>query len=119
MNPFEAGPLFWALVVFVVFTAGAAIAAGYFGRAKMRDGFPGGRGRYLAALAVQALGFVLPIPVVWLWLLDAEPEGLNAVAAFVAGFITLMLLRALPVTGPLLTDLGKPPQQAKNRNPSR
>jgi len=103
---------------FVVFTAGIAILAGYFGRKARRESFPGGPGRYFAALCVQALGFVLPVALVWLWLIDAEPQGLGLVAAFVAGMVALAVLRFLPITGPLLTELAKAPQPAdRNRNP--
>lgn len=119
MNVVSLSPLVWALVGFVLFTAGIAIAAGYFGRAKRRASFPGGPGRYFAALCVQAFGFVLPIPFVWLALLHVGPQGLNLVAAFAAGLAVLTLLRFLPVTGPLLTDLGKAPQPAgRNRKPT-
>lgn len=118
MNVVSLGPLLYALIGFVVVTAGIAIIAGYFGRPKRREGFPGGPGRYFAALCVQAFGFVLPIPLVWLMLLRVGPPGLNMAAAFVAGMVTVAVLRFLPVTGPLLTDLAKAPQPAgRNRNP--
>lgn len=115
MNVVAAGPLLWALIGFVVFTAGIAIAAGYFGRPKLRQAFPGGPGRYLAALTVQAFGFVLPVPFVWLALLGTPPEGLNFVAALAAGIAMLTLLRFVPGTGPLLTDLAQARQQADQR----
>lgn len=108
-----------AVLGFVVSTAGIAILAGYFGRKARRESFPGGPGRYFAALCAQAVGFVLPVAGVWLWLIDAEPQGVGLVAAFVAGMVALAVLRFLPITGPLLTDLAKAPQPAgRNRKPA-
>jgi|CXWL01.1.fsa_nt_gi hypothetical protein len=119
MNVVSLSPLVWALIGFVVFTAGIAIAAGFFGRPKRRQTFPGGPGRYFAALCVQAFGFVLPIPFVWIMLLKVGPPGLNLVAAFATGIIVLAVLRFAPGTGPLLTDLAKAPQPAgRNRTPA-
>lgn len=108
-----------AVLGFVAFTAGIAILAGFFGRKARRESFPGGPGRYFAALSVQAFGFVLPVAAVWLWLRSAEPQGLGLAAAFVAGMVSVAVLRYLPVTGPLLTDLAKAPQPAvRNRKPA-
>jgi hypothetical protein len=85
-----------------------AVTATYFLRPKVRERFPGGNGRYLATLIIQASGFMIPIPVVLVFLLGAPIwPGLDIIFAVVAGVATVAILRFLPVTGPLLRDLAR------------
>jgi hypothetical protein len=93
----------WVLIAIAL-----AVAATYFLRPKVRDRFPGGKGRYLAALIIQAAGFMVPIPVVLLFLLGAPIwPGLDVALAVLAGVAVVAILRFLPVTGPLLRDLAR------------
>lgn len=106
MNVVPAGALLWQMMVWVIIAIGLAVAATYFMRPQVRARFPGGPGRYLQALIVQASGFMVPIPVVLILLIGA-PYYLDLVLAVAAGFAVVALLRMLPVTGPLLRDLAK------------
>lgn len=92
-----------ALWVFVAIAI--AVAGTYFLRPRTRRLYPGGDGRYLAALIVQATGFMLPIPIVLLLLLGRMPAGYDVIIAVVVGVAVIFGLRMLPVTGPLLKDL--------------
>jgi hypothetical protein len=74
----------------------------------VRARFPGGKGRYLAALIAQAAGFMIPIPVVLVLLLGAPIwPGVDVLFAVAAGILLVVILRFLPVTGPLLRDLAR------------
>ena len=74
----------------------------------MRARYPGGKGRYLAALIIQASGFMIPIPIVLIFLLGAPIwPGLDVILAVAAGVVVVVILRVLPVTGPLLRDLAR------------
>lgn len=100
--------LFWIAVAVVLTTA-----ANYFVRPKTRDNFPGGKGRYLAALLIQATGFIAPIPFVILFMLGPPtPDAVDVVVAVGVGVGVIYLLRALPLTGPLLKDLHRARLQA-------
>lgn len=84
----------------------AGVAAAYFLRPRVRAHYPGGAKRYLTALFVQAAGFMVPIPVVLFLLLGAPiPQGLDVVIAVAVGFGVILIMKASPVTGPLLKDL--------------
>ena len=108
MNVISAQTLLMQMSVWVLMAIALAVAATYFLRPKVRDRFPGGKGRYLAALIIQAAGFMIPIPVVLLFLLGAPIwPGLDVALAVLAGVAVVAILRFLPVTGPLLRDLAR------------
>jgi hypothetical protein len=108
VNVISAQTLLMQMSVWVLMAIALAVAATYFLRPKVRDRFPGGKGRYLAALIVQAAGFMIPIPVVLLFLLGAPIwPGLDVALAVLAGVAVVAILRFLPVTGPLLRDLAR------------
>jgi hypothetical protein len=92
---------FWSFVAIAL-----AVAGSYFLRPRTRSLYPGGARRYLLALIVQAVGFLLPIPFVLIFLLGRPiPAGLDVVIAVAVGLAVVFVLRNLPVTGPLLKDL--------------
>jgi hypothetical protein len=99
------------LVQMGLWVAGAialAVASTYFLRPKVRDRYPGGKGRYLTALTLQAAGFMVPIPFVLIYLLGAPiPAMFDVFIAVVSGIVVVVALRFLPVTGPLLRDLAR------------
>lgn len=99
------------LVQMGLWVAGAivlAVASTYFLRPKVRDRYPGGKGRYLTALTLQAAGFMVPIPFVLIYLLGAPiPAMFDVFIAVVAGVVVVVVLRFLPITGPLLRDLAR------------
>lgn len=108
MNVISAQTLLMQMSVWVLMAIALAVAATYSFRPKVRDRFPGGKGRYLAALIVQAAGFMIPIPVVLLFLLGAPIwPGLDVALAVLAGVAVVAILRFMPVTGPLLRDLAR------------
>lgn len=108
MNVISAQSLLMQMSLWVLIAIALAVAATYFLRPKVRDRFPGGKGRYLAALIVQAAGFMIPIPVVLIFLLGAPIwPGLDVILAVVAGVVVVAILRFLPLTGPLLRDLAR------------
>jgi len=108
VNVISAQALLLQMSVWVLMAIALAVAATYFLRPKVRDRFPGGKGRYLAALIIQAAGFMIPIPVVLLFLLGAPIwPGLDVALAVLAGVAVVAILRFLPVTGPLLRDLAR------------
>ena len=108
MNVISAQTLLMQMSVWVLMAIALAVAATYFLRPKVRDRFPGGKGRYLAALIIQAAGFMIPIPVVLLFLLGAPIwPGLDVALAVLAGVAVVAILRFIPVTGPLLRDLAR------------
>lgn len=108
MNVISAESLLVQMSLWVLAAIALAVAGTYFLRPKVRDRFPGGKGRYLAAITLQAAGFMIPIPVVLVFLLGA-PLGpwLDIALAVLAGIIVVVILRFLPVTGPLLRDLAR------------
>jgi hypothetical protein len=98
-----------AITQLALLVAGAillVIAGSYFLRPRTRALYPGGPQRYLLALIVQSVAFMAPIPIV-LVLLFGRPiaPGLDVIIAVSVGFGVLVLLRSLPVTGPMLKDL--------------
>lgn len=101
------GPELYAnMAMFVAVAIALAVAFSYFSRPSVRARFPGGPKRYLAALIVQAAGFMTPIPVTLLLLLGRPiAPGLDVVIAVTVGAVVLALLHYAPVTGPLLKDL--------------
>lgn len=106
MNVITAQSLLLQMGLWVVIAIALAVAATYLLRPKVRARYPGGKGRYLTALIIQACGFMLPIPVVLILLLGAPIwAGLDVALAVAAGFALVVALRFLPVTGPLLRDL--------------
>jgi len=108
VNVISAQTLLMQMSVWVLMAIALAVAATYFLRPKVRDRFPGGKGRYLAALIIQAAGFMIPIPVVLLFLLGAPIwPGLDVALAVLAGVAVVAIMRFMPVTGPLLRDLAR------------
>jgi len=108
MNVISAQSLLMQMSLWVLIAIALAVGATYFLRPKVRDRYPGGQGRYLAALIIQASGFMIPIPVVLLFLLGAPIwPGLDVALAVLAGVAVVAILRFLPVTGPLLRDLAR------------
>lgn len=108
MNVISAQSLLAQMILWVVIAIALAVAATYFLRPKVRARYPGGNGRYLTALIIQAAGFMIPIPIVLIFLLGAPIwPGLDIILAVVAGVVAVVLLRVLPVTGPLLRDLAR------------
>lgn len=84
-------------------------------RTRVISRYPGGSGRYVLALVVQASAFIIPVPWVALSLfpmgpygapiLAKAPHGTHILAGLLVGFLLVLALRALPGTGPLLNDL--------------
>jgi hypothetical protein len=108
VNVISAQSLLMQMSLWVLAAIALAVTATYFLRPKVRERFPGGNGRYLATLIIQASGFMIPIPVVLVFLLGAPIwPGLDIIFAVVAGVATVAILRFLPVTGPLLRDLAR------------
>jgi hypothetical protein len=108
VNVISAQSLLMQMSLWVLAAIALAVTATYFLRPKVRERFPGGNGRYLATLIIQAAGFMIPIPVVLVFLLGAPIwPGLDIIFAVVAGVATVAILRFLPVTGPLLRDLAR------------
>jgi hypothetical protein len=108
MNVITAESLLMQMGLWVLIAIALAVAATYWLRAKVRERYPGGTRRYLAALIVQAAGFMIPIPIVLIVLLGAPIwPGLDVLLAVVAGVVVVAILRFLPVTGPLLRDLAR------------
>lgn len=106
MNVIDGPSLLLQVALWVTVAVALAVAATYFLRPRTRALYPGGNRRYLAALVVQAAGFMVPIPVVLLLLIGRPiTPGLDVILAVAAGIGVVALLRYLPVTGPLLKDL--------------
>jgi hypothetical protein len=107
MNVIDGWSLLATIALWVLVAVALAVAATYFLRPRTRALYPGGNRRYLAALIVQAAGFMIPIPVV-LILLIGRPiimPGLDVIIAVAVGVSVIFVLRTLPLTGPLLKDL--------------
>jgi hypothetical protein len=108
VNVISAESLLLNMSLWVLAAIALAVAATYFLRPKVRERYPGGKSRYLTALIVQAAGFMTPIPVVLVLLIGAGLHPFLEVAlAVAAGVLMVVILRMLPVTGPLLRDLAK------------
>lgn len=106
MNVISAQSLLMQMSLWVLIAIALAVTATYFLRPRVRDRFPGGKGRYLTALIIQAAGFMIPIPVVLVFLLGAPIwPGVDVALAVLAGVAAVAILRFFPVTGPLLRDL--------------
>ena len=105
MNVIDGWSLLAQIALWVVIAIALAVAFTYFSRPRTRALYPGGNKRYLAALTVQAAGFMIPIPVVIILLIGSVPAFLDVMIAVAVGIGMIFLLRALPVTGPLLKDL--------------
>ena len=106
MNVVQSENILIELALWVGAAIVAAVALSYFLRPKTRALYPGGSRRYLSALTIQAVGFMLPIPIVLILLLGAPiPSGTDIIVAVCAGLVTVYILRSIPVTGPLLKDL--------------
>jgi hypothetical protein len=106
MNVIDGGSLIATIGLWVAGAIALAIAVMYFLRPRTRAHYPGGPGRYLLAIAIQTIGFVLPIPVVLVLLLGRPiPQGLDVVLAVAVGIGIVFALRYAPFTGPLLRDL--------------
>jgi len=98
--------LFLPMAMWLVLAIAVVVLGSYFLSPRVRAQFPGGARRYLIALLVQATGFMAPIPIVLVMLLGAPlPRGADVAIAVGVGFGVLLLLRASPLTGPLLKDL--------------
>lgn len=108
MNVITAESLLVQMSLWVLIAIALAVTATYFLRPKVRERFPGGKRRYLTALIIQAAGFMIPIPVVLVYLLGAPIwPGFDVILAVVAGVVVVAILRFAPVTGPLLRDLAR------------
>lgn len=108
MNAVSAELLLMQMSLWVLIAIALAVAATFFLRPKVRARYPGGDKRYLAALILQAAGFMIPIPVVLILLLGVPIwPVLDVVLAVAAGVLVVAVLRFLPVTGPLLRDLAR------------
>ncbi|MGD9980349.1 MAG: hypothetical protein AB7H66_02115 [Hyphomonadaceae bacterium] len=108
MNVISAETLLMQMGLWVLIAIALAVAATYFLRPKVRERFPGGKGRYLTALIIQASGFMIPIPIVLIFLLGAPIwPGFDVLLAVAAGVVVVVILRMLPITGPLLRDLAR------------
>ncbi|QGZ95240.1 hypothetical protein [Terricaulis silvestris] len=105
MNVIDGWSLLAQIALWVVIAIALAVAFTYFSRPRTRALYPGGNRRYLAALTVQAAGFMIPIPVVIILLIGRLPAGIDVMIAVAVGIGVIFLLRALPATGPLLKDL--------------
>jgi hypothetical protein len=105
MNVIDGWSLLAQIALWVLVAVALAVAFTYFSRPLTRALYPGGNRRYLAALTVQAAGFMIPIPVVIILLIGSVPAFLDVMIAVAVGIGMIFLLRALPVTGPLLKDL--------------
>jgi len=108
VNVITAEALLMQMSLWVLIAIALAVTATYFLRPKVRERFPGGKRRYLTALVIQAAGFMIPIPVVLVYLLGAPIwPGFDVILAVVAGVVVVAILRFAPVTGPLLRDLAR------------
>ncbi len=108
MNVISAESLLAQMAVWVFIAIVLAVTASYVMRPKVRDRYPGGKARYVTALAVQAAGFMIPIPFVLIYLLGAPIWPMfDVLLAVLAGVLVVMILRFIPVTGPLLRDLAR------------
>lgn len=108
MNVISAQSLLMQMSLWVLIAIALAVTATYFLHPRVRERFPGGKGRYLTALIIQAAGFMIPIPVVLVFLLGAPIwPGVDVALAVLAGVAVVAILRLLPVTGPLLRDLAR------------
>lgn len=108
MNVVSAESLLVQMGVWVTAAIAIAVASSYFLRPKVRERYPGGKGRYLTALTIQAAGFMIPIPFVLIYLLGAPIWPMfDVFVAVLAGVLVVMILRFIPVTGPLLRDLAR------------
>jgi hypothetical protein len=107
MNVIDGASLFAQIAIWVAVAIAIVVAGTYFLRPRTRALYPGGNRRYLAALIVQAAGFMIPIPFALIWLMSYRlpMPGIEVVGAAIVGLIVIFGLRALPVTGPLLKDL--------------
>ena len=106
MNVINGASLLTQLVLWLVIAIALAVAFSYFTRPRTRAAYPGGQGRYLTALLIQAAGFMIPIPIVLVLLLGRPiPPGLDVILAVLGGLLVVTALRAAPITGPMLKDL--------------
>jgi hypothetical protein len=106
MNIVQSENVMLELALWVGVAIIAAVALSYVLRPKTRALYPGGSRRYLAALTIQALGFMVPIPIVLVLLLGAPiPAGMDVIVAVCVGLAVVYILRSIPVTGPMLKDL--------------
>ncbi|MGD9965517.1 MAG: hypothetical protein AB7T59_03265 [Hyphomonadaceae bacterium] len=108
MTVISAQSLLMQMSLWVLIAIAIAVAATYFLRPRVRERFPGGKRRYLTALIIQATGFMIPIPVVLILLLGAPIwPGLDVLLAVASGVALVVILRMLPLSGPLLRDLAR------------
>lgn len=107
MNVISAQSMLMQMSLWVLIAIALAVGATYFLRPKVRDRYPGGKKRYLTALIIQASAFMIPIPIVLLLLWGQVIAGIDVLLAVAAGVLVVVVLRFLPVTGPLLRDLAR------------
>lgn len=108
MNVVTAQSLLMQIGLWVFAAIAIAVTATYFMRPKVRARYPGGARRYLSALVIQAAGFMIPIPIVLIALIGAPIlPGVDVLLAVAAGVLAVVVLRVIPVTGPLLRDLAR------------
>jgi len=101
-----AASLYSTLAIWIVVAIIGVVVATYLLRPRTRARYPGGAKRYVAALLIQAAGFMIPIPIVLILLVGSPVwPGIDVVLAITAGVLVLVALRYAPITGPLLADL--------------
>ena len=106
MNVISGTSVLVTLAIWIAAAIVLAVAGTYFVRRRVKEKYPGGKLRYLAALFVQAAGFMIPIPVALVMMFGSPiPAGLDVVLAIALGVLVVWGLRQLPVTGQLLKDL--------------
>ncbi len=107
MNVLFEQALLVQMAICVIMAIALAVTATYFLRPKVRARFPGGNGRYLTALVIQASAFMIPIPIVLILAWGRMWPGLDVLLSVAAGVVVVSLLRFLPVAGLLLRDLAR------------
>jgi hypothetical protein len=105
MNVIDGGSLLGTLALWLMGAIALAVAVMYFLRPLTRAAYPGGPRRYLLAITLQTVAFLVPIPIVIFLLAGRFNNGFDVIVAVAVGMAVVIGLRALPVTGPLLTDL--------------
>jgi hypothetical protein len=106
MNIVSAESLYATVGLWVLGAIALVVLGSYFLRPRTRALYPGGSQRYLLAIAIQATGFIAPIPFVLVLLLGQPiPPGLDVVLAVAVGLAVVYALRFSPFTGQLLKDL--------------
>ena len=107
MNVLFEQALLVQMAIWVIMAITLAVTATYFLRPKVRERFPGGKGRYLTALIIQASAFMIPIPIVLILAWGRVWPGVDVLLSVATGVVVVSILRFLPLVGPLLRDLAR------------